>query len=51
MKSQLENTQKSVHAINNKQVEIEGKINLFARVGRKYQGNERWKAPMVPPGD
>jgi len=38
MKSELLNTQKSVQAINYKQMEIEGKINLFARFGQRYQG-------------
>ena len=41
MKSELMSTQRSVHAMNQKQMEIEGKINMFASIGKKYLG--KWK--------
>ena len=38
MKSELMSTQRSVQAMNQKQMEIEGKINMFANIGKKYLG-------------
>lgn len=38
MKSELLNTQKSVQAINHKQIEIEGKINQFGSMSQRYKG-------------